>query len=281
MHSRNNVRTRLGLVGEHSSPIPHYFFRPDEVGLSQGVSTVKLIDIAVAESYAVRPPAAEYMEKIRNRAKDLLDQWAKRSAYVQLTYRPADIRIVGKLISLEGGDYLFRFSSGINTRILLLTYDDICVETQYLDILCVFLRNLAGDELSLSLVGKPEPTSEEFDTVYEKLREWVRSGALLTVHFGDDLRSTAMTCKVSESNCAIFSFRGVNMDLAHALDPSQAGSFRIEHFLHWTQITAYTGNTHQFFSVADGDLMEDIIAKGNYQEGKNALQWCVEAARFK
>jgi hypothetical protein len=242
---------------------------------------VKLIDIAVAERVAVRPPAAEYMEKIRNRAKDILDQWARRSAYVQLTYRPADIRIVGKLISLEGGDYLFRFSSGIHTRILLLTYDDICVETQYLDILCVFLRNATGDELSLSLVGKPEPTSEEFDTVYEQLRKWVRSEALVTVHFGDNLRSTAMTCKVSEANCAIFSFRGINVELAHSVDPSQANSFRIEHCLHWTQITAYTGNTHQFFSVADGDLMEDIIAKGNYQEGQNALQWCVEAARFK
>jgi hypothetical protein len=221
------------------------------------------------------------MEKIRRRAKELLDQWARRASYVQLTYRPSDIRIVGKLIALEGGDYLFRFSSGISTRILLLTYDDISVETQYLDILCVFLRNADGDELSLSLIGKPEPTAEEFDTVYSKLRQWVRSEAPLTVHFGDDLRSTSMTCKVVESNCGIFSFRGVNVDLAHSLDPAQAGSFRIEHCLQWMQITAYTSNTNLLFSVADGDLMEDIIAKGRYHEGTNALQWCVDTTRFK
>jgi hypothetical protein len=242
---------------------------------------LKLIDIAVADRPAVRPPAAEYMEKIRKRAQDLLDQWARRSSFVQLTFRPADIRIVGKLISLEGGDYLFRFSSGISTRILLLTYDDISVETQYLDTLCVFLRNADGDELSLSLVGKPEPTAEEFDTVYSKLREWVLAEVPVTVHFGDDLRSTAMTCKVSESNCGLFSFRGVTVDLVHSFDPSQTGSFRIEHCRRWTQITAYTRNTNTFFSVADGDLMDDIIAKGRYQEGKNALQWCVEATRLK
>jgi hypothetical protein len=221
------------------------------------------------------------MEKIRRRAKEILDQWARKSSYVQLAFRPADIRLVGKLISLEGGDYLFRFSSGNSTRILLLTYDDISVETQYLDILCVFLRNADCDELSLSLVGKPEPTAEEFDTVYSKLRQWVRSQAPLTVHFGDDLRSTAMTCSVSESNCGIFSFRGIDVDLAHLLDPSQAGFFRIEHCLQWTQITAYTRSTNLFFSVADGDLMEDIIAKGRYHDGTNALQWCVETTRFK
>jgi hypothetical protein len=261
--------------------LDHTTFFTGVAGFSRRVFALKLIDIAGAERVAVRPPAAEYMDKIRRRAKDLLDQWARRSSYVQLTYRPTDIRIVGKLISLEGGDYLFRFSSGVSTRILLLTYDDISVETQYLDILCIFLRNADGDELSLSLVGKPEPTVKEFDTVYGKLREWVRAEVPLTVHFGDDLRSTAMTCRVSESNCGIFSFCGINLDLAHVVDPSHAGSFRIEHCFQWTQITAYTGNTNMFFSVADGDLMDDIIVKGCYQEGKNALQWCVETTRYR
>ncbi len=242
---------------------------------------MKLIDIAVADRIPFRPPAAEYLEKIRSRAKELLDQWARRSSFVQLAYHPADIRIVGKLIALEGGDYLFRFSSGINTRILLLTYDDISVETQYLDTLTVFLRNADGDELSLSLVGKPEPTAEEFDTVYSKLRQWVRSEAPVTVHFGDELRSTSMACSIAESNSGIFTFRGLNLDLTHSLDPSQAGSFRIEHCLRWTQLTAYTRTNNQFFSIADGDLMESIIAKGRYQEGKNALQWCIETTRFK
>ena len=85
-----------------------------------------------------------------------------------------------------------------------------------------------------------------------------------------------MTCKVSESNSGMFSFRGVTVDLTHSLDPSQAGSVRIERCFKWTQITAYTPNTNLFFSVANGDLMEDIIAKGRYRDGKNALRWCVE-----
>jgi hypothetical protein len=242
---------------------------------------LKLIDIAGADRATAKHPSAECVEQIRMKAKDILDQWARKSSYVQLTYRRADIRIVGKLICLEGGDYLFRFSSGISTRILLLTYDDISIETRYLDILCVFLRDSAGEELTLSLLRKREPTPDEFDTVYRQLREWVRSEAPLIIHLGDDLRSTAMTCKVSESNCGIFSFRGVNVDVAHSVDPSQAGSFRIEHCYKWTQITAYTHNTNLFFSVADGDLMEDIIAKGQYRDGKNALQWCVETMQFR
>jgi hypothetical protein len=260
---------------------PFVAFIAGEAGFSHGAHTLKLIDIAGADRAAVKHPSEEGLEQIRNRAKDLLDLWARKSAYVQLTYRPADIRIVGKLIGLEGGDYLFRFSSGKSTRILLLTYDDISVESKYLDILCVFLRNAAGDELALSLLGKREPTAGEFDTVYRQLRQWVRSEAHLTVHLGDDLRSTVMTCKVSEPNSGIFSFRGVNVDMAHSVDPAQAGSFRIEHCFQWTQITAYAHNASQFISIADGDLMEDIITKGRYRDGKNALQWCVETALFK
>jgi len=243
---------------------------------------LKLIDIAVADRMIMKHPSAECPdEQIRQKAKGLLDLWTRKSSYVQLTYRPADIRIVGKLIALEGGDYLFRFSSGRSTRILLLTYDDISVETEHLDTLCIYLRNAAGEELTLSLLKKREPTAEEFDTVYRQLRQWVRSEAHLTVHLGDDFRSTVMTCKVSESNSGIFFFRGVNVDLAHSVDPSQAGSFRIEHCFHWAQITAYTHNTNLFFSVTDGDLMEDVIAKGRYRDGKNALEWCVETRLFK
>jgi hypothetical protein len=234
------------------------------------------MEIAGDERAIVARRSAECLEPIRQKAKEALNQWAEESLYVQLTYKPADIRIVGKLICMEGDDYLFRFSSGISTRILLLTCDDVSVETRYLDVLCVFLRDVAGEELMLSLLRKREPTADELDTVYTQLREWVRSEAPLIIHHGDDLRSTAMTCKVTESNCGIFSFRGVNVDVAHAVDPSQAGSFRIEHSFQWTQITAYTHNTNLFFSVADGDLMEDIIAKGRYRDGKNALQWCVE-----
>jgi hypothetical protein len=242
---------------------------------------LKLIEIAEADRAAMTHRSADCVEQIRKRAKELLDQWARKSSCVQLRYRPADIRIVGKLISLEGGDYLFRFSSGTSTRILLLAYDDIFVETRYLDILYVFLRNANGDELSLSLLRKREPTSEEFDTVYRQLRVWVRSEALLTIHLGDDLRSTVMTCRVSESNSGIFSFRGVNIDMVHSVDPAQAGSFRIEHCSKWTQITAYTHNTHFSFAVADGDLMEDIVTKGRYRDGKNALQWCAETMLLK
>lgn len=248
---------------------------------------MKLIKIAGDDRVAVHNPPAEFLEQIRladqsrKEAKELLDQWAQQSLYVQLNYRPGDIRIVGKLICLEGGDYLFRFSSGISTRIFLLTYDEISVETRYADVPYISLRNSDGDELTLSLLRKRPPTAEEFDTVYHQLRDWVRSEAPLIVHIGDDLRSTVMTCKVTESNSGIFSFRGVNVDLAHSVDPSQAGSFRIEHCYKWTQITAYTHNTNLFFSAADGDLMEDIIAKGRYRDGKNALQWCAETKFFK
>jgi hypothetical protein len=260
---------------------PTTFSFAGEAGFSRGVHTLKLIDIAGTDRANVKYPFAGCPdEQSRKKAKGLLDLWARKSAYVQLTYRSADIRIVGKLIELEGGDYLFRFSSGICTRILLLTYDDISVETKYLDVFSVFLRNSTGDELTLSLVGKREPTAEEFDTVYRQLRVWVRSETHLTVHFGDDLRSTVMTCKVSEPNSGIFSFRGVNVDMAHSVDPAQAGSFRIEHCFRWAQITAYTHNTNLFFSVAEGDLMEDAIAKGRYRDGKNALEWCVETKLF-
>jgi hypothetical protein len=256
-------------------------FFPANAGFSLGVRTLKLMNIPGTDRVAVKHPSEEWMEQVRKKAKDLLDLWARKSSYIQLTFRPTDIRIAGKLISLEGGDYLFRFSSGINTRILLLTYDDISIESGYLDILSVFLRNADGHELTLSLLGKREPTAEEFDAVYQQLREWVRSEALLTVRFGDELRSTLMSCTVSESNSGIFSFRGVNLDLTHSLDPAQAGSFRIERCLKWAQITSYTQHTNHFFSVADGDLMENLAAKGRYSDGINALQWCAETMLFK
>ncbi len=248
---------------------------------------LKLIPLVGTHRFAAKqlsPESVEQItkaEQIRKRAKDLLDLWARKSAPVQLTYTPADIRIAGKLIALEGGDYLFRFSSGISTRILVLTYDDISVETKYLDILCVYLRNSAGDELTVSLLGKSEPIAEEFDAVYKKLREWVSSATLLTVHFGDDLRSTVMTCRLFEPNSGIFSFRGVNVNLTHLIDPAQAGHFRMEHCLRWTQITIYTHHTDLFFAIADGDLIDNLAANGRYSEGKNALQWCVETLMFK
>lgn len=242
---------------------------------------MKPLHIAAIPGPSLKQPVPLFTEPIRERARDLLDLWARKSWWVQLTYKPMDIRIVGTLQSLEAGNYHFRFWFGVASNVLLLNGDDICVQTRSLDVPFVCLRNADGQELFLSVVVRRQPTAEEFCIVYRQLREWIRSKTLLVVRSGDVLLSTASTCEVSELTSGLFSFADLQTGLVHTIDPSQSSSFQIKHFFRSTQVTAYTHNTNVFFSVADGDVMDVISAQRHSPEGKNALQWCVETALAK